>query len=129
VRGALGVDFSTRADFAPLTATGAPLERYRNKRSEMWGGMRQWLRNGCIINEPMLRDDLCGLEYGFSRDGEIQLERKEDAKSRGLSSPDWGDALALTFAYPIAAGGVRKQLQARRRVHSLDPWQPMEDAR
>ncbi|HEU0069780.1 MAG TPA: hypothetical protein VFS04_00670 [Alphaproteobacteria bacterium] len=22
-------------------------------------------------------------------------------KSRGFASPDWGDALALTFAYPV----------------------------
>ena len=128
VRGLLGVHFGAAADFAPLAATGAPLERYFNKRSEMWGGMRQWLRSGCLINEPMLRDDLCGGEYGFDREGRIQLERKEDAKKRGLSSPDWGDALALTFAYPVSGGGVRAQLSARRRRQALDPWQPLENA-
>jgi len=30
------------------------------------------------------------------------LECKSDMKKRGLASPDNGDALALTFAYPVA---------------------------
>ena len=29
------------------------------------------------------------------------LEPKERMKARGLPSPDRGDALALTFAYPV----------------------------
>lgn len=128
VRGVLGVNFGAAADFAPLSATGAPMERYANKRAEMWGGMRQWLRNGCVPSDPQLRDDLCGLEYGFDRDGRIQLERKEDMKKRGLASPDHGDALCLTWAYPIASGGARKILQARQRARSYDPWAPLESA-
>jgi hypothetical protein len=92
----------------------------------MWGGMRQWLRNGCIPSEAQLRDDLCGIEFGYDREGKIQLERKDDAKKRGLASPDWGDSLALTFAYPITGSGVRNQIRARQRQRSYDPWQPME---
>ncbi len=34
---------------------------------------------------------------------QIQLERKEDMKSRGEASPDDGDTLAMTFAVKIAA--------------------------
>jgi hypothetical protein len=30
------------------------------------------------------------------------LDRKDDMRKRGLASPDDGDALALTFAYPVA---------------------------
>ena len=32
---------------------------------------------------------------------EIVLEKKEDMKKRGISSPDNADGLALTFAYPV----------------------------
>jgi hypothetical protein len=53
--------------------------------------------------DPELRADLAGVEYGYSAKGEIQLEKKEDMKRRGLASPDIGDALALTFAQPVAA--------------------------
>ena len=59
-----------------------------------------------IDNDPELIADLTGVEYGYRlKDGReaIQLERKSDMRKRGLASPDNGDALALTFAYPVAA--------------------------
>jgi len=31
------------------------------------------------------------------------LERKDDMRERGIASPDDGDGLALTFAYPVAS--------------------------
>jgi hypothetical protein len=75
---------------------------YYNKRVEMWGRMRDWLKTGgCIPADNELCDDLIGPEYGFTGKEQYQLEAKEDMKSRGLSSPDCGDALALTFAYPV----------------------------
>ena len=40
----------------------------------------------------------------FNAKGEIQLEKKDDMKKRGLASPDIADALALTFALPVTAG-------------------------
>jgi hypothetical protein len=32
----------------------------------------------------------------------MQLESKKDAKARGIKSPDYADALALTFSQPVA---------------------------
>ena len=98
------VQFGSRSDRATVGQDGAIV--YANKRAEMWGNMREWLRDGAIDNDPELRADLTGVEYGYVlREGRdaIQLERKEDMKRRGLASPDDGDALALTFAYPMAA--------------------------
>lgn len=76
--------------------------KYANKRAEMWGRGKDWLAGGCVKNEDELETDLTGLEYGYNRQNAIQLERKEDMKERGLASPDLGDALMLTFAYPVA---------------------------
>lgn len=73
-------------------------ERYSNKRSEIWGMMRQWLKVGAIPDDKEIYDDLIGCEYGFNAKNEIQLEKKEDMKRRGLASPDIADALALTFS-------------------------------
>ena len=56
-----------------------------------------------IPDEPELEADLCGPEYGFSGKQQLQLERKEDMKKRGLASPDCGDMLAMTFAVKVAA--------------------------
>ncbi|MCE2578071.1 hypothetical protein LDL36_06025 [Komagataeibacter sp. FNDCR1] len=77
-------------------------ESYANKRAEMWGTMRAWLQTGGIPDDEELRTDLAGPWYFFNPRNEIILERKEDMKKRGLASPDVGDALAITFAYPVA---------------------------
>ena len=94
--------------------------RAANKRAEMWWNMAQWLKRGAIPNEQMIEDDLVGLEYGYDRNGAVLLEKKEDMKKRGLSSPDNGDALALTFAFQIAPRGFEEQAgrlaKARKRA-------------
>jgi hypothetical protein len=88
--------------------------------------MRTWLRDGAIDNDPELLADLTGVEYGYVlRDGRdaIQLERKEDMKRRGLASPDNGDALALTFAYPVLApSAARFRRPGRFFRSSYDPF-------
>lgn len=77
--------------------------RYINRRAEMWGTMREWLRNrGGIPNMTELVDDLLSPLHKFDAANRIQLEKKEDMKARGLPSPDVGDALAMTFAAPVA---------------------------
>ena len=96
-----GVNFGSAAE--RWDSSGAkPL--YANKRAEMWGNLKDWLAQGALPADAELRADLCGVEYGFNARGEIQLEKKEDMKKRGLASPDLGDALALTFAHPVAGG-------------------------
>ena len=70
---------------------------YFNKRAEVWGRMRDWLCTGQIPDDPELAADLTGPEYYHSSKNQIQLEKKEDMKKRGLASPDCGDMLAMTF--------------------------------
>ncbi len=78
-------------------------EAYFNKRAECWALTRDWLMAGAQIpDDPELATDLTSPEYGFSNKQQIQLERKEDMKKRGLSSPDSGDMLAMTFSVKIA---------------------------
>ncbi|MBA0088874.1 MAG: terminase, partial [Acidobacteria bacterium Pan2503] len=84
-------------------AIGETGTRYANKRAEMWGAMREWLKIGAIPNNADLRTQLVGPLYVFNIRNEIQLERKEDMRRRGLESPDIADALALTFAFPVSA--------------------------
>lgn len=81
---------------------GSDMPQTANKGAEMWASMRAWLQSGAIPADPELAAELTGRQYGFNVQNAIQLERKEDMKKRGLSSPDCADALALTFAYPVA---------------------------
>ena len=77
-------------------------EKYSNKRTEMWDRMREWLVSGALPNMTGMSDDLCNLEYSYSLTNQIKLERKDELKKRGFASPDMADALALTFAQPVA---------------------------
>jgi len=75
---------------------------YFNKRAEMWGGCKDWLKaGGSIPDDTEIKDDLTGPQYGFTPKEQIQIEAKKDMKSRGLASSDCADALNITFAYPV----------------------------
>lgn len=78
---------------------------YYNRRAEVWGLMRVALKEGLEIpDRAELEEDLCGPHYGPHRiTQQILLEAKVDMKSRGLRSPDLGDALAYTFAVKLQA--------------------------
>jgi hypothetical protein len=86
-----------------------------------------------IPDDRELLADLTGVEYGYAlRDGRdaILLEKKEDMKKRGLASPDLADALALTFACPVAASDHRWQLTGRpTHQHEYNPFQQVWSGR
>ena len=109
-------------DFGSEPVGGDPGAAYYNRRAEMWGKVREWLPHGAIDDDPELKANLTAVEYGFKlragRDA-ILLERKKDMKARGLASPDDGDALALTFALPVAQSDHTAQLSHRSR-HQVD---------
>jgi len=86
--------------------------KYFNRRAEVWGLAAAWLPTAQIDDDPELEVDLCGPQYGFSNKNQIQLEKKDDMKARGLASPDCGDVLAMTFAAPHLLVSLR----------SLDDW-------
>lgn len=73
-----------------------------NKRAELWGAMRDWLRSASIPVDRQLKADLTGPMKKPNSSGTIFLEGKKEMKARGLASPDAADALACTFAFPVA---------------------------
>lgn len=102
--------------------------RYANKRAEIWGAMRMWLRGGSIPDiktgeHTTLVDELCSPNYGMTSKEEIQLEGKKDMKKRGASSPNVADALACTFAMPALMQDInRPQDLEVFKVEDYDPF-------
>lgn len=87
-------------------------ERYQDRSAEMWVGIREWLKaGGCLPRQQQWLIDLTGRLYSFDNArGKLTLESKKQMRARGLKSPDWADALALTFAsivYPKVPAGSR----------------------
>lgn len=83
-----------------------------NVRAKMWDDMRTWLHDAPVSlpNDPTLKAELCALKYLF-RNGLRLIESKEDAKKRGIKSPDHADAVALTFAEPVVQQKKRTPIQ------------------
>jgi hypothetical protein len=76
---------------------------YGNMRAQIWGDMRDWLKSASIPNDRFLKTDLISPMMKPDSKGSIFLESKKDMKARGIASPDAADAIALTFAYPVAS--------------------------
>ncbi len=93
-------------------------ERFINLKAEMWQKMREWLDGGGVIPDRLdLKNDLLAPTYEFDHSGRLKIESKDDLKSRGLPSTDLADALALTFAQPVAATDYRIE---RRKYADMD---------
>jgi len=80
-------------------------DRYENKSAEMWWDMKLWFEQGGAL--PQMQEyvvDISGRRFDYKNArGRLALERKDQMRARGLSSPDLGDALACTFAYNVPA--------------------------
>jgi hypothetical protein len=85
----IGVNFGSEAD---------DKKKYRHKVVEMWWRMREWIMSGgSIVDDPQLEMELTEREYWHNDKDQLVLQPKKDMEN----SPDWGDALALTFAYAV----------------------------
>ena len=76
---------------------------FANVRAETWRRVAEAVRRGELslagAPERMIAD-LAAPTYSFTSRGQIRLEPKQDVKRRLGRSPDYGDALALTYANP-----------------------------
>ena len=85
-----GINFGQRAD---------DVERYANKRAEMYDGIKRWLNDPpCQIpDDDALRMELGLTEMGINSSGKLLLAPKKDL----IKSPNLSDAFALTFASSV----------------------------
>ena len=86
---------------------------YGNKRAEMWGDMREWLKSASVPLDRFLKTDLISPMMKPDSRGTIFLESKKDMKARGLASPDAADAIAVTFAFPVAHREYNPRIERR----------------
>lgn len=90
----------------PFGGAAADPSKWANKRSEMWWRMAEWVRVfGAIPPEakaPGLSAELAAPVFWHDAKDRWTLEPKDQIKERIGVSPDIADALALTFAAPVA---------------------------
>jgi len=97
-------------------------ELYKNKRNEMWGGMAEWFSDENlpvdIPDDDEIHADLCASPYDRDSHDRKVLWSKEKIKKEFGFSPDYGDALGLTFAEPVILETMkRKSFKPQRRKY------------
>ncbi len=97
---------------------------YFNKRAEMWGKMKDWLREGGALDplDKEIADELVLPELVPSNNGTIKLQRKADM----AYSPNRADALALTFAVRLKASAFDKISLRRREYAKPKQYDPLK---
>lgn len=110
----VGVHFAAKADD----------RQYYNKRTEMLLKAVQWVKEGGVLpNDDLLLGEMCAHEYYFRGDQMAVIE-KDLVKAKIGRSPNNFDALALTFAYPVAprmANGLRSAASVSMK-QTYDPF-------
>lgn len=116
----------------PFGGKATKPEQYINRRTEMWWLMKQWIEEGgAIPNDTALKQELATPIYWYDNVGRKVLESKDQIKKRlqGAGSPDLADALALTFALPVAKKEMEDIYIKKRKVSTqkeeYDPYTRM----
>lgn len=103
----IGFHFMTQVaaqgfDVRAFVAGGAPLNpfMFSNAKAEAYWCSREWMRDGHIkgIADEDCAAQLSDIRYREMANGKIEIEHKDQARSRGSSSPDRAEALILAFA-------------------------------
>ena len=75
-------------------------EKFKNLRAELYSDLRDWLSQEMPVQIPDLDDlhgEMTSFGFKFTSSGQLQIESKDDLRSRGMPSPDGCDSLMLTF--------------------------------
>ena len=82
--------------------------------------MRKWLKDrGEMENKDEIFNDSTAPMAFINLRGKLQLESKDDMKDRGVQSPNYADALALTFAQPVKLKTTNSKFSELRRAGKL----------
>lgn len=102
------VNGETIVEIVPVDSaeTANDPDQYRNRRSELWFAMSDWLQEGGQIpSDDRLAAELVAPKYSFDNQARRVVEPKRDFKKRLGRSPDRADAVALCIYTPSKASG------------------------
>jgi phage terminase large subunit len=77
-------------------------EKYANAKAEFYWGLRERFAKGDVvgIEDETTIGQLAGIRYKPTARGQTAIESKEEARKRGVKSPDRAEAVMLAFATP-----------------------------
>lgn len=108
--------FGERTNPVNVCNTANDTEKYADLKSEYYWGLRMRLQQGdfCGLQDEKTIGQLAGIKYKNNSRGQTEIESKEDARKRGVKSPDRAESIMLAFA------GVTKVYGALAYYHDLE---------
>ena len=82
---------------------GTPVDdrKYRNKRAEMHGEFREWLKRGAIPDDDVLESEITSVWAVRDDENGLLLAPKREVRQKLKTSPDGLDACVLCHAAPV----------------------------
>ncbi len=87
-------------EFVNVGETSRDSAKFANAKAEFFWGLRMRFEAGDIrgLADEIAISQLAGIRYRHNPRGQIQIESKEEARKRGVKSPDRAEAVMLAFA-------------------------------
>ncbi len=81
-------------------------ERFANLKAELYWGLRERFEKGEVggLKDEQAISQLATIRYSYNPRGQLLIESKEEARSRGIKSPDRAEAIMLAYAGPSGSG-------------------------
>lgn len=98
-------------------APSSDSEKFANVKAEFYWGFRKRAQDGDLsglVDETTI-GQLAGIRYKHNSRGQIEIESKEKAASRGVSSPDRAESVMLAFASKTLCFGVLDFVKEEKR--------------
>lgn len=108
-------------------------ERYRNLKAELYWGLRMRFEAGDVAGllDERTISQLATVKYSYNARGQLEIESKEDARKRGIKSPDRAEAIMLAFAdrEPAIMKFYEEEIHRAQNAQSkgLSEPEPLED--
>jgi phage terminase large subunit len=104
-------------------ATDFP-DRYRNLKAQLYWSLRERFQNGEVsgLDDEVSIAQLASIRYEINPRGQVQIESKEEARKRGVRSPDRAEALMLAFS--DRTPGILRYYQALAEAHAARAKNP-----
>jgi hypothetical protein len=98
-------------------ATDFP-DRFRNLKAQLYWNLRERFQDGQVsgLDDDLTTSQLASIRYEINPRGQVQIESKDQARKRGVRSPDRAEALMLAFA--DRTPGILRYYQARVKAQA-----------
>ena len=110
--------------------SGEP-EDYANLKALAYWALRERFQSGdvCGLIDELTISQLASIRYGYNKRGILQIESKDEARRRGVKSPDRAEAVMLAFLKTVVTSAPVGVGEGPASYFSkVDPsWVPEED--